>query len=269
MMADTEGGKVSESIYAIVLAGGMITENDPLYPLTGELKKSMLPVAGKPMVQWVIEAIDQSKAVSHIVVAGLEDPLWFATTKPVITAPDAGSMLTNIKNGLDIVNDSNHQEEFVLLASGDIPTITPEIVDWRVRGAITVGADINYAVVTKETMEARFPHSQRSYVRLRDMQVCGGDLNVLRTSLVGEDKLWERIIQARKSAWRQASLLGYDLLFQLLARRISLEVAGRKVSERLGIFGVGSVSPYAELAMDIDKPAHLEVVEKVMQKRVM
>jgi CTP:molybdopterin cytidylyltransferase MocA len=259
---------VSKSIYAVVLAGGVITDNDPLYPLTGKLMKSMLPVVGKPMVQWVIEAIDRSETISHIVVAGIEEPLWFTTSKPILTAPDAGGMLTNIKNGLDIVNASSQEEDFVLLASSDIPTITPEIVDWRVRAAVAVGADINYAVVTKETMEARFPQSQRSYVRLRDMQVCGGDLNVLRTSLVGEDELWERIIEARKSAWRQASLLGYDLLLQLLMRRISLEVAGRKVSKRLGIFGFGSVSPYAELAMDVDKPAQLEVVERAMQKQV-
>jgi hypothetical protein len=63
------------------------------------------------------------------------------------------------------------------------------------------------------------------------------------------------------------SLLGYDLLLQFLLRRITLEAAGQKVRERLGLSAVGTRSPYAELAMDIDKPAHLEVVEKAMQTR--
>ncbi len=256
---------MSETISAVVLAGGMITEGDPLYESTGTLKKSMLPVAGKPMVQWVIEAIDRSVSIAHIIVAGLEEQLWFETTKPNSTMPDTGGMLANIKQGLEAVNGMGQGDEFVLLASGDIPTITPQIVDWRVHNALEVGADVNYAVVTRETMEARFPKSKRSYVQLRDMSVCGGDLNVLRASLAGEDQLWERIIEARKSAWRQVSLLGYDLLLQYLLRRVSLESAGDKVSERLGIHGVGTVSPYAELAMDIDKPAHLEVVERDMQ----
>lgn len=87
---------------------------------------------------------------------------------------------------------------------------------------------------------------------------------MLRASLAGEDDLWERIIAARKSAWRQVSFLGYDLLLQFLFRRISFESAARKASERLGLHGVGSVSPFAELAMDVDKPAHLEVVENAM-----
>lgn len=258
---------MSETISAIVLAGGTITADEPLYPITGELKKSMLPVAGKPMVQWVIEAIDQAASVSRMFVVGLDEPLWFETSKPVSTLPDTGGMLTNIKLGLENADGQSSVNHFVLLASGDIPTITPEIVDWRVTGAMQVGADINYAVVTKETMEARFPGSQRSYVRLRDMNVCGGDLNVLRASIAGHDELWERIIGARKSAWRQVSLLGYDLLLQFLLRRITLEAAGQKVSERLGLAGVGTLSPYAELAMDVDKPAHLEVVEKAMRKR--
>lgn len=259
---------MSTSISAIVLAGGLITEGDPLYPLTGNSSKSMLPVSGKPMVQWVIEAIDNAETITEIIIAGFEQVLWFETRKPLAIVPDSGGMLANIKQGLQAVNGKHPGQEYVLLASGDIPTITPEIVDWRVQTALEVGADINYTVVTKDTMETHFPGSQRSYVRLQDMQVCGGDLNVLRISLAGKDELWERIIQARKSAWRQASLLGYDLLLQLLARRISLESAGRKVSTRLGLNGVATVSPYAELAMDIDKPHHLEVVEKALQARV-
>ncbi len=259
---------VSKPISAIVLAGGKITDDDPLFPLIGSAKKSMLNVAGKPMIQWVIEAVDQAEMVSNVIVAGLEEELWFDVKKPITTIPDAGTMLTNIKRGLTVVNEGGHGERFALLASGDIPAITPEIVDWRVRGALEIGADINYAVVTKETMEARFPNSQRSYVRLRDMLVCGGDLNVLSTALIGKDELWDRLIQARKSAWRQVSLLGYDLLLQFLLRRISLEGAGMKVSTRLGLHGVGTVSPYAEVAMDIDKPAHLEAIEQAMQNRV-
>lgn len=259
---------MSQAISAIVLAGGMITPDDPLFSLTRQNQKAMLPVAGKPMVQWVIEAIDRAEFVSNIIVAGLDEGLWFEVVKPVSTFPDTGTMLTNIMRGLERVNHAGVGDKYALLASGDIPTITPEIVDWRVRGALEIGADINYAVVTKETMEARFPKSERSFVPLRDMLVCGGDLNVLRTSLIGHEKLWERIIRARKSAWRQASLLGYDLLLQFLLRRITLDEAGRKVSQRLGLFGTGIVSPYAELAMDIDKPAHLEVVEHAIQNRV-
>ena len=41
---------------AIVLAGGKSTD-DPLSALTGGELKSMLPIAGKPMVQWVLDAI--------------------------------------------------------------------------------------------------------------------------------------------------------------------------------------------------------------------
>jgi hypothetical protein len=117
-------------------------------------------------------------------------------------------------------------------------------------------------------MEARFPGSNRSYVRLKDVEVCGGDLNVARTSMVNENnELWDRIIASRKNAFKQAALLGYDTLLLLLLRAISLEGAVKKVTRRLKLSGRALVSPYAELAMDVDKPHQLELLRADLAKR--
>ena len=154
-----------------------------------------------------------------------------------------------------------------MLVSADIPAITPDVVDWRVEAAQAAPADIDYSVVSRATMEARFPGVQRSYVRLRDVEVCGGDINVIRTDLVENQALWERLIAARKSARRQAALLGLDLLLLLLTRRMSLAEAERRASARLGLRGRATLSPYAEVAMDLDKPAHLAILEDHLSAR--
>lgn len=255
------------AISAIILAGGSINDRDALFPVAGYSRKSMLPVLGKPMVQWVIQALEQAETISDIIVVGIEDLSWHQPAKSVTACADAGSMLANIKCGLDVVNQGGETQPYVLLASADIPAISGEIVDWRVRSALRSGADLDYAVVTRTTMERRFPHSNRSYLRLKDHELCGGDLNVVRTSLAGEDELWERIIRARKSALRQAALLGFDLFLGMLTHRISLDDAVQKVSVRLGLKGVATISPYAELAMDIDKPEHLRIIEGSMSAR--
>jgi len=247
---------------AILLAGGTITEDDPLFELTGGGKKALTPIAGRPMVQWVLDAICQAQQVEHVVVVGLEEEVGSGGLKPVHYLSDGGSMLANAKAGFEFVHMSRPDQEQVLLASSDIPTITPEIVDWRILGAQEHGADLDYAVVTRATMEARFPDSRRSFIRLRDVEVCGGDLNVLHIGLVENEQLWERIIAARKNAFRQASLLGWDMLFLVLTRRVTLEKAERLVSKRLGLDGRVTVSPYAELAMDADKPEQAALLEQ-------
>jgi GTP:adenosylcobinamide-phosphate guanylyltransferase len=247
---------------AILLAGGSIHESDPLFEVAGGIKKALIQVAGKPMAQWVLDAVCQAERIEQVVVVGLEEEVGLPGGKPVHYLSDGGSMLANVKAGLEFIRMSRPTQKQVLLASSDIPTITPEIVDWRIRGALERGADLDYAVVARTTMEARFPDSRRSFIKLRDVEVCGGDLNVLQVGLVEHEQLWERIIAARKNAFRQASLLGWDLLLLVLTRRVGLERAEKLVSKRLGLDGCVTISPYAELAMDADKPGQLAILEE-------
>jgi hypothetical protein len=94
------------------------------------------------------------------------------------------------------------------------------------------------------------------------VEVCGADLNVLNVNLVEQTDLWERLVAARKSPHRQAALLGYDLLLRLLTRRITLKQGEELISKRLGLKGRVVISPYAELAMDVDKPEQLAIVRQ-------
>ena len=93
------------------------------------------------------------------------------------------------------------------------------------------------------------------------MDVCGGDLNVVRASAVsGNDGVWIKIIDARKNALKQAALIGFDTLFLLLLHRLTLQSAVGAVSRRIQLEGRALVCPYAEIGMDVDKPHQLEIV---------
>ena len=111
-------------------------------------------------------------------------------------------------------------------------------------------------------MEARYPGSSRSYVKLKDVEVCGGDVHGLRLSLAGERELWERLIRARKNIFKQAALIGFDTLFLLLTRSMTIQGAESLVSKRLGVVGKVTIVPYAEMGMDVDKPFQLEIMRK-------
>ena len=56
---------------ALVTAGGIPDPNEPLYEYTHGEPKAMLDICGKPMVQWVLNALEGAKTVDRIVVAGL------------------------------------------------------------------------------------------------------------------------------------------------------------------------------------------------------
>lgn len=254
---------------AIITAGGIPEPGDPLYPYTQGENKSLLDVAGKPMIQWVLDALNEAQLVDSIIIVGLPETVRLSSSKIQAYLPNEGTMLHNLRAGMHKVLEMNPKAHHALTVSSDIPAITGEMVDWVIRTTQESDLDLYYNVITREVMEARFPESRRSYIHLRGMDVCGGDMNVIRTMTVtGNDELWQKIIAARKSALKQASLLGWDTLLLLLLRRISIDKGVEMATRRLNITGKVLICPYAEVGMDVDKPHQLEMLRADLAQRV-
>jgi GTP:adenosylcobinamide-phosphate guanylyltransferase len=253
---------------AVIVAGGIPEPDDLLYPYTRGKPKALLEIAGKPMIQWVLDALSEAKTTQNLVVVGLEEGEQIGASKPLKFVPDQGSMLNNIRVGVQRVVALNPQAEFILVLTADIPAITGEMVDWAVNKSLETEEDIYYSVIPREVMEARFPGSNRSYIRLRDMEVCGGDMNVIRAAVATDrDEIWDKLIAARKNVFKQAALVGYDTLVLLLLRRLTLEKIVSTAANRLGVQGRAVVSPYAEVGMDVDKPYQLNILRSELEGR--
>ncbi len=85
---------------AIVTAGGIPQPDEPLYPFTQGGPKAMLDVAGKPMVQWVMDALSGSQYIEHVVLIGLEPTSGVTCSKPLSFIPNQGSMVDNLIAGV-------------------------------------------------------------------------------------------------------------------------------------------------------------------------
>jgi GTP:adenosylcobinamide-phosphate guanylyltransferase len=257
-------------MYAVVAAGGIPQPGEPLYEFTQGESKALIDIAGKPMIQWVLDALSGATTIEQIIVVGLPPDSGLTSPKPVLFIPNQSEMLENIRAGIFKTLELEPNAHHVLSVSSDIPAITSEMVDWVVKTAMQTDHDLYYNLITRQTMESRYPGSKRSFIRLKDVEVCGGDMNVIRAlTVTGNDKLWRRIIDSRKSALKQASLIGFDTLFLLLFHLITIEQGARLASRRLGIAGRAIVCPYAEVGMDIDKPHQLEMVRADMARRVL
>jgi hypothetical protein len=116
-------------------------------------------------------------------------------------------------------------------------------------------------MITQEVMEKRYPTSKRTYTRLKDAVVCGGDMNVVAVRAVNSslDK-WEQLIGARKNPLKQAAIIGLDTLLLLGLRAMTVDGAVKKVGRRLGMTGRAVLCPFAEVGMDVDKPHQLDLM---------
>ncbi len=250
------------------MAGGIPRQDEPLYEYTRGKPKALLDIAGKPMVQWVLDALSETNRVDDVVLIGLTEDSGVNCKKPLTFIPNQGGMIENIIGGIHKVMEIHPQAGRVLLASSDIPGISAAMVDWEIETALASDVDLCYTVVKREVVEARYPHSHRTYLRLKGLEVCGGDLNVIHTSVVRMNpEIWEKLIASRKNPLKQAAILGIDTLVLMLLRVITLDVAVERLASRLHMTGRAILCPYAEVGMDVDKPNQLEMMRADLARR--
>ena len=254
---------------AVVTAGGIPQPNEPLYEYSKGDAKALIDVAGKPMIQWVLDALSEAKTIDNVVVIGLSAKSDLMCKKPLTYMSNQGKMLDNLKAGTAKVMELNPKAKYVLFVSSDIPSITGEMVDWMVKTTSKTQDDIYYNVVRREDMEARFPGSKRTYTPLKDMEVCGGDMNVARTAIVNQNsEFWNKLIEARKNPAAQASMIGLDIIFKFIFRQLTIDDVIKRVADKLNLKGRAIVCPYPEIGMDVDKPHQLELIRDDMEARV-
>ena len=252
----------------VVTAGGIPQPDELLYPYTQGNPKALLKIAGKPMVQWVLDALSGAAKVEQVVLIGLTEESGVTCTKPLSFIPNKNSMIENILGGINKLLEINPSASRVMMVSSDIPAITSEMLDWEVETTLQSDVDLCYTVVKREVVEARYPGSRRTFVKLKDVEVCGGDLNVLHTSVVSMNpEIWERLVATRKNPVKQAAIIGFDTLFLMMFRTLTLEAAVNKVTGHLHMTGRAVVCPYAEIAMDVDKPNQLEMMRADLMSR--
>ena len=256
------------TINCVILAGGLAQPGDPMYELTQGKSKALLDMNGRTMLERVVDALQDSHSIGEIVVVGLGSDLGMQFHKPVYHTTDHGSLLKNALAGLDKMRELHPETNLVLLCSADIPTLTPQIVDDFIASCAPYDKGMVYNFVDKATLEARFPGSKRTYVKLKDGLIAGGDMTLIQADLADTNQdMWEALTNARKHAWQLARVVGFRFLFKFLLRQLSfadieqaaLRITGRPCSVLL--------NPNAVIAMDADKPEQVALLRADIEKR--
>jgi hypothetical protein len=78
---------------------------------------------------------------------------------------------------------------------------------------------------------------------------------------------WQYLEAARKKPWRLVAAFGPTAFLRFATGTLDLRTALRLVSRRLGLTVDAVLMPFAEAAIDIDKPADKELAEAILAKR--
>lgn len=255
-------------INCIILAGGLPQPDEPLYEMTQGKSKVLLDMDGRTMLERVVDALQNAKTVGEIVVVGLGSDTGMTFQKPVYHVTDHGSLLKNVLAGVAKLRELHPETNLMLICSADIPTLTPAIVDEFIEKCAPYEKGIVYNFVDKPTMETRFPHSNRTYVKLKDALVAGGDMTLVQADLTDSNRdIWEALTNARKHAWQLARIIGVRFMVKFLLRQLSFADI-EAVTERItGRPAQTMLNPHAEIAMDADKPEQVLLLRADIERR--
>lgn len=252
---------------AIVLAGGALSPDDPLYPYTQGRPKAMLVLAGRPMLLWVLAALAGARQIDQICVVGLAEGPTQVGGKAVAYLPDQGGIVSNVQAGL-AWQATQGRAGYALVCSADIPLLTGAMVDDFIDRVAPRAGVLSYPFITQADTEARFPGSRRTYTRLGALTVTGGNVALVHTDVAHTNQaLWEAITAARKHPWRIARLIGWRVLLKLLLRRLTLAEIEALATRILGRPAYTLLLPYPEIGMDADKPHQVELLRAELERR--
>jgi len=245
---------------AMVLAGGDGAVIDPTVTIKG-----LVRVAGKPMIEWVIDALRAADHVADIavVVPTAQGLGSWADRVDYLVVSDA-PFIDNAIAGMSIFGNNRH----VLGATGDLPALTPEAIDDYIVRSLESGADFSYPLVRAEDMEQQFPGSRRTYVKVAGGPVTGGNMMVLSPDLVKRNReIGQRLFDTRKSPVAMARVIGLPFILKYVTGRLRVDDVERKMEQLLGAKCAAVYTSYASIGADVDKPIDVVVAERVLSER--
>ncbi len=253
----------------ILLSGDQPDYSNELTSLAGVPVKSRIPLLGKPMVQWVAEALLQSKYVDHLIIVGMkkeDSPL--PEHYPATYLPMGGSLADKIITASKYLLENFPEEKRALICASDIPLLKPEMVDWFVEACGDQSADFYFSVIEKESTQKKFPGSGRSFQKMRDGYFAGGDLSMINPKIaVEKEELVRKLTSNRKNFVKQVWAVDKLALIKWMLGKLDSKQAEKIASKALGIKARLVVSKYPELGMDVDKVNQLYIVKQTLEEQ--
>lgn len=253
----------------IINAGGVPLPEDPLYPYIYGHPVALLEIAGRPMIQWVLDALSAAKGVEQIVLVGLNEKSGLNCRQPISYIPNQGRWFENLRAGAAKLKAMDRQAKYALLVPADLPGLQAEMVDWIVEQAQPPRGDALVTLIPRQRMEKRLPERKFPWARLQEGEYWIGGLTVCRLELLldPEQVDWTNLAAERKNPAGLASRLGMGTYLQYLSGRLSLDQAAAQFERRTGLRIRALECPYAEAGMRVDDPEMLDCLEAKLKNQ--
>jgi GTP:adenosylcobinamide-phosphate guanylyltransferase len=249
---------------AVVLAGSR-PGSDPLAAAFGTDLKALVPIGGKPMVRWPVEALLASERFSQVRVLA-QEPERIAEALPaspkLVVEKSAASIAATLEC---LCFDAAVQWPVFVTTADHVLLDHGMIEEFCDLGEI---ADIAVGVVERDNLMKRLPHSERTWIRFRSGAYSGANLFLLGgKKVLPALELWRTVEQDRKKGWALLWAFGPMNLLAAVLRISTIHQTLDRIGRRIGakVEAVDLSDPLA--AVDVDKLVDHSLVEQLLKER--
>jgi GTP:adenosylcobinamide-phosphate guanylyltransferase len=253
--------------WTTILLAGDRTGGNPLTEHFGQTNKSLVEVAGKPMLAHVLATLLDHPKVGDIHILAQNPKLLF--DHPALAPHCDNPRLHFVQSGNGIASSLAAVLRMppldwpILVTTADHVLLDGAMIDWFMTQSGS--ADVAVGVVNRAVAAADGLDKDRTWLKFRDVQVTGANLFALKSEEVfAALEYWSGLEQHRKRPWRMALQFGPGLLLAVLLRRLTLARAVEAVGRKLGVRARAVQIPYARAGVDVDKVADHLLVERLL-----
>jgi CTP:molybdopterin cytidylyltransferase MocA len=252
------------AIDALILAGSR-GPHDPIAALGKVAHKALTPIAGRPMLAYVLDAVRGVPEVDRIFICidAETDLRAIANGTAFNRIQPADSPAASVVAALRAIDGDRP----VLITTADHPLLTAEIIGHFLKHA-PVDADLSVGLAEAVTVSRAFPEGKRTFYRLAGRGYSGCNLFLARKPGAARvADYWRRVEGHRKQPLRLVREIGFGALIRYALGLLNLDAALRHVSKLTGARISPVILPFAEAATDVDKPSDHALVEGILKRR--
>ncbi|HUF44797.1 MAG TPA: NTP transferase domain-containing protein [Aestuariivirgaceae bacterium] len=259
--------KSEPSWTALVLAAGR-GPDDAMARAHGVSHKCLIEVGGKTMLARVLATLRAHPAIGRIAVSienrKLAEQAIGRLPDDVFVVPSGSTAAASAAAALH----SKVLAHPVLLTTADHVLLDQAMLDHFIEGSTATAADLTVGLARAETILAAYPAARRTFLSFGPDRVSGCNLYGLMSPRAARAvAFWRNMEAYRKRPWRLIAGFGVGPLVRYALGRIDLETAFQLGSRRLGLVASPVIMPFAEAAIDVDKPDDKVLCETILKAR--
>ncbi|MGB5077326.1 MAG: nucleotidyltransferase family protein [Sphingorhabdus sp.] len=257
----------------LVLAGKRDGKLDPMAAEAGVSHKCRVPICGKALLQWVLEAAIPAFPDTRVLIS-IHDRQVIADLPGVVELEASGRLMicqaqVGIVESVEYaMREAGDLAWPLVITTADNVLVTPELIRDLHAEAMAGEGDAVVVLATREAIQAAHPEGQRRFYEFSDAAISNCNLFWLRNaSALKAAEAFRQGGQFIKTKGRIAKAFGLVNLVRFRLGWWKLDTAFRAISRALKTRVVPYMAADGAYAVDVDNPRTYAIAEILLKKR--